>query len=308
MSNTHFSPDHSVKRLPTLALVLFLSSSGCAGIATGVLADALSGPGTLGRDDDPELVRDAAPFGLKTMESVLESQPRHLGLLTSLSSGFAQYAYAFVQQEADVAELAGHNADAKVKRDRARKLLLRARDYGLRGLDVHAPGISAKLRSMRDLKEACATLNKDALPLVYWTAASWALAISNGKEDMGLIAELPAPEALMNRALELDESWGAGALHEFFVSFEAAKPGGTEAGAKKQLDRSLELSHGTHLGVFVSWAEGPLVAAQKREEFEKVLKQVIAADANASLDDRLANTIAQRRAKLLLAHADDLFN
>ena len=28
-----------------------------------MVADALSGPGTLGTDDDPELVRDAAPSG-----------------------------------------------------------------------------------------------------------------------------------------------------------------------------------------------------------------------------------------------------
>jgi hypothetical protein len=39
-----------------------------------------------------------------------------------------------------------------------------------------------------------------------------------------------------------------------------------------------------------------------------VLQKVLAADPGASPDDRLANTIAQRRAKLLLAHVDDLFN
>ena len=64
---------------------LALVCSGCfSSFATNLVADALSGPGTLGTDDDPELVRDAAPFGLKTMESVLQSQPKHVGLLTSL--------------------------------------------------------------------------------------------------------------------------------------------------------------------------------------------------------------------------------
>ena len=58
----------------------------------------------------------------------------------------------------------------------------------------------------------------------------------------------------------------------------------------------------------VSWAEGVLVQAQKRDEFEAVLKAVLAADVNVSKPDRLANTIAQRRAKLLLDHAGDLFN
>jgi hypothetical protein len=123
-----------------------------------------------------------------------------------------------------------------------------------------------------------------------------------------LIAELPARGALLSRTLELDETWGDGALHEFAVSYEAARPGGTVAAARKQFDRAVELAHGRHLGVFVSWAEGPLVDAQKCDEFEQVLRRVLEADPAASPDDPLANTIAQRRAKLLLAHADDLFD
>lgn len=73
--------------LPRLLLtaLLALALSGCRSIATHAIADALSGPGNLGSDDDPELIGDAAPFGLKTMESVLDSQPEHVGLLTSLA-------------------------------------------------------------------------------------------------------------------------------------------------------------------------------------------------------------------------------
>ena len=89
---------------------------------------------------------------------------------------------------------------------------------------------------------------------------------------------------------------------------EAARPGGTEAGAKAFLDRAQKLNGGHHLGVQVSWAEGVLVQSQKREEFEAVLKAVVAADVDAVKKNRLANTIAQRRARLLLKYASDLFN
>jgi len=278
-------------------------------MATSALADAMTQSGsTLASDDDPELVRDAAPFGLKTMEGLLEEKPHHVGLLTALTSGFTQYSYAFVQQNADALELDGKFTEAKASRLRAKKLYLRARDYGLRGLEERAPGITEKLKSMQNLDEAVKPLTKEDVPLAYWTAAAWALAVSNGKEDMGLVAQLPAPGALAKRALELDESWDEGALHEFEVSYEASRPGGSEAEAKKHLDRALELDHGTRLGVLVSWAEGPLVQAQKRDEFEATLKRVLAADVDASKPDRLANTIAQRRARLLLDHTDDLFN
>lgn len=294
-----------------LALLVPLALTGCSirSLATSALADALSGTGdTLSSDDDPELVADASAFGLKTMEGLLPEQPEHLGLITALTSGFTQYGYAFVQQDADAAELAGRTKDANQKRTRARKLYLRARDYGLRGLELRSPGVAAKLKTNQGVGEALAPLNKADVPLVYWTAAAWALAISSGKEDMGLVAELPAAEALVRRGLELDETWDGGALHEFMVSLESAKVGGTEAAAKQHLDRALELGQGKRLGVLVSWAEGPLVQAQKRDEFVKVLKQVLASDVDASRSNRLANTIAQRRAKLLLDHADDLFN
>jgi predicted anti-sigma-YlaC factor YlaD len=242
------------------------------------------------------------------MESLLPEQPHHKGLLTSLTSGFTQYAYAFVQQDADAAELEGKGAQAKKLKLRAKKLYLRARDYGLRGLEESQPGVSEKLKSMRELDAACAGFQKEDVPLLYWTAAAWALAIASGKEDMGLIAQLPAPGALAARALALDESWQAGSLHDFMVSYETSRPGGTVDAAKKHLERSVELSKGARLGVQLSWAEGPVVQSQDRKEFEARLNSVLAFDVDSVPSQRLANTLAQRRARLLLSHEDDLFN
>jgi predicted anti-sigma-YlaC factor YlaD len=297
--------------LKRAAALLLLAAAGCSvrAAATGLAADALSSNGSaFGSDDDPELVRDAVPFGLKTMEGLLQDQPRHAGLLGALASGFTQYAWAFVQQDADALELAGRSSEARTLRDRARRLYLRARDYGLRGLEVRHPGAEARIRGLRDLPAALAALGREDVPLAYWTAASWALAIAAGKEDMALVAELPAPEALARRALALDEGWGGGTLHEFFVGFEAARPGGSAAGAREHLAAALGLAGGRRYGPLVAWAEGPLVQAQDRAEFTRVLRWVAGADPDVSRPDRLANVLAQRRARLLLAHADDLFN
>jgi predicted anti-sigma-YlaC factor YlaD len=50
------------------------------------------------------------------------------------------------------------------------------------------------------------------------------------------------------------------------------------------------------------------VARQDRAEFKRLLDQVLAFDVEADKLHRLANVLAQRRARLLLTHADDLFN
>ena len=298
--------------LSSVLLAATPALSGCRTIALSFAADAVAGTGSgYASDDDPELVRDAVPFGLKTMEGVLEGKPRHEGLLTALAAGFTQYGYAFVQADADGADLdgqarrrprrAGPGAQAVPARARLRAARPRRPPRGAAG---PAPAGGAEARA------ALAEVEKADVPLLYWTASAWTLAIASGKGDMGLVAELPVPVAMMERALALDEAWDEGALHEFFVVYDAtrsAAEGGGPERAKAHLDRALALSMNKKLGPRVSWAEGVLVQRQDRDEFIRVLEEVLRAEPGEVPRYRLANILAQRRARALLAHADDLF-
>ncbi|HZY03825.1 MAG TPA: TRAP transporter TatT component family protein [Anaeromyxobacteraceae bacterium] len=296
-----------------LATVLLgLALTGCRSIALGAAADAVSGSGgSYGKDPDPELVKAAVPFGLKTMEGLLEEKPEHEGLLLSLASGFTQYGYAFVQQDADAAEIQGRNAEARAGRERARALYLRARDYGLRGLEVRHPGLAARLRGVKDAEAALAVADcREDVPLLYWTAAAWGAAIAAGKDRMDLVAELPAPVAMMRRALALDETFDDGAIHEFLLTYEASRSqaqGGGPAVARRHYQRALEISKGRKLAVYVNFAESVLVQIQDRAEFTRLLREVLQADPAAEPRLTLANVLVQRRARLLLSHLDDLF-
>ena len=299
--------------LSTSALLAALALlSGCKSVALKFAADAAAGTGdNYAKDDDPELVRAAVPFGLKTMEGVLDEKPRHEGLLTALTSGFTQFSYAFVQTDADIADLGGKLEEARAGRDRARRLYVRGREYGLRGLDVRRDQLGTSLRAGGDqAKAALARAQKGDVKLLYWTASAWVLSIAANKADMAAIAELPTPIAMMERALALDEGWNDGSIHEFFVAYDAtrsAAEGGGPDRAKAHLDRALALSMNKKLGPRVSWAEGVLVQRQQRDEFVRVLQEVLRADPGEVPRFRLGNLIAQKRAKALLAHVDDLF-
>src|SRR5262244_189565 len=78
-------PDRKVEMRRALVCVpvaLLIAASGCKAIALNAVADALSSGGSVfASDNDPVLVRDAAPFGLKTYESILAELPDHRGLL-----------------------------------------------------------------------------------------------------------------------------------------------------------------------------------------------------------------------------------
>src|SRR5436190_3223023 len=129
-----------------LALTL-LPACSVKHLAVNALGDALAqGGSSYARDDDPDLVWEAVPFGLKTIEGLLDEAPRHKGLLLAAATGFVQYGYGHVQQEADFVE-ARDLARATELRGRARRLYLRGLDYGFRGLEVDFPGLLPKLRA-----------------------------------------------------------------------------------------------------------------------------------------------------------------
>jgi predicted anti-sigma-YlaC factor YlaD len=270
------------------------------------IGDALAAGGqTYASDPDPELIRDAAPFSLKLMESLLAENPRHAGLLFATASGFAQYAYAFVQEDADEIE-DKDLAAATHLRARARGLYLRARDYGLRGLDVAHPGLSQALP--HDPAAALRVCRPIDARLLYWTAASWAAAIAVSKDNPKLIADLPYVSALIDRALALDETYDSGSIHSFLITYEMSRAGGDPAArARQHFERAMVLNGGQHAGPLVAYAEAVCVQQQNRAEFQRLLNQALAIDPDARPEWRLVNLVMQRRARWLLSRIDDLF-
>jgi predicted anti-sigma-YlaC factor YlaD len=297
-----------VLSLVLLAALLLVSGCSIRRMAVNKLGDALAGGGTtFASDDDPELVKAAVPFSLKLMESLLNENPRHEGLLFATASGFTQYAYAFVQQDADEMEDKDFAA-AEELRGRARRLYLRARNYGQRGLEIRHRGWQDALH--KEPKQTVRSAAAKDVPLLYWTAVSWAAAISVSKDQPDLIADMPIVEALVDRALELDETFGDGAIHSFLITYEMSRPGGTGeavARSKQHFDRAIALSHGQLAGPFVSFAEAVCVQKQDLKEFESLLHRALEINPDAKPEWRLVNLVLQRRAKWLLARTDQLF-
>jgi predicted anti-sigma-YlaC factor YlaD len=290
------------------ALMLPLAGCSLKRIAINSLGNAMAAgsTSTFARDDDPELVRDALPFALKTIESLIQQSPRHQPLLTTAASGFTQYGYAFVQQDSDFIETQDLDRATRL-RARAKQLYLRAVDYGLRGLDVDIPGFRDRLTADPDAVLAKAT--RKHVPLLYWTAAAWASALAVDVNDAELSVRQTVIEKMMRRALALDETWEQGSLHDFFIAWDAAhaSTGGSMAAAREHFAQATRLANGTRLAPYVSLAESVCIQENNRKEFETLLNQALAIDINKAPDQKLANVISQRRARWLLARIDDLF-
>ncbi len=284
--------------------------SGCSFVkhkAISMVAGSVSDSGSVfSGDNDPELVRDATPTFLKLYEVLLESSPRDQNLLIATCSGFTQYAYAFVQTDADILRYTDYE-QAKHLDERALNLYLRAKGYCVRALEVRFKGIGNTLSL--DPERAVQRAKKKDVPLLYWSAASWGAAVALAPDRPDVLIDFPVVRALMDRALALDESWSQGALHEVMITLESLETlGGSLDKAREHFDRAVELQHGLSPGPYVAYALGVSVARQDRAEFERLLNQALAIDPSADPDNQLVALITQRRAHSLLEHADALFS
>ncbi len=293
-----------------LAILSFLALiTGCSvkKMAIRQVGNAFAGTGTsFASDNDPELIREALPFSLKLMESLLAEVPDHQPLLLATSSAYAQYAYAFLQMDADRLEEENFE-QAQALRKRAANLFIRARDYGLQGIEVEHSDFRNLLQSSP--QQAVLALSKKDVPMMYWAAAAWAGAVNLSKEDPHLISEIPQLEALMDRALVLDPAWDHGAIHSFMITYSMARQGGDEDPvemAEKHFQQAVQYSKGQQVAPYVSYAEAVAVQEQDMDLFESLLNQALSVDPDEYLQYRLVNILMQKRARWLLDHKEDL--
>ncbi len=300
------------KELSLLVIIFsFLISCSLNKLAVDILADTLAagGGGTVFTgDDDPELIGDALPFALKMYELLLEQSPDNEKLLLTTGSGFIMYANVYVQTPADMLSEIEFKKQAELRR-RAKRLYLRGRDYVLEALELRHPGFTALVEEDRMAEALKSTIQED-VPYLYWAGAGWAGAFSTDTFDMELLLTVSRAIAMMKRALEMDEEFMDGTIHEFFISYYGSVPesmGGGEEKARYHFQKALEISGGLKASPYIALATSVSVRNQDAGEFKDLLTEALAIDPDSSVENRLVNILSRRKAEWLLEHVSDYF-
>lgn len=293
-----------------VVLSLVVCSCSPSRMVTNMAANAIAeGSGrSFASDDDPELVAEAMPFALKLQESLLEKSPKNEKLLIATGKGFVAYAHLFVREPADRLPKDDYQKIERLRK-RAKRLYLRGVAYLVRGLEGSYPDFGQALTKGRVEDVLKQTRKKDVAAL-YWISAGLMGAISADPMDMELTMKREPAIRIMRRALELDEFFSDGAIHEFFISLYGSLPasmGGSEKKARDHFKRAIEISHGEKANPYVALASTVCVKKQDYEEFKSLLEKALAIDVKRFPENRLANVIAQRKARWLLAHAGEFF-
>lgn len=291
--------------------LLFLSLSSCSKIIVKKLSESLSTESSNGsiftRDNDPELIRDALPLALKMYEGLLEANSDDANLYRATASAFCSYSYAFIQFPADT--LDDEYADQKqVAYKRAKKMYIRARDYGLKGLEINYPNFMKGLKSNSD--STLATVEASDSSLLYWTALSWMGAFTMDKFDMKLALSVKKAVNMMKRVETINPNYGKGALAEFFISYYGAMPvsmGGSPEKAKEFFEKALMLTDSNSAGPYLAYATAVAIPSQNKELFKELINKAVKIKPKSDENNLLYRTIQHEKALWLKNNIDNFF-
>ncbi|HEY6191321.1 MAG TPA: TRAP transporter TatT component family protein [Bacteroidota bacterium] len=249
----------------------------------------------LNQEQDLELADRSIASNLKLIETILEKDPDNTHYLLLASIGYSSYALGFVEDDSI---------------ERARLFYSRAKEFGLRILRRHDRIAAGLGLGIGDFAASLATLSKEDVPAVFWTAVAWGSLIRSDLSNSAGIAELPRVEALMQFVHEKDPTFFYGGADFFLGTLYASRSnmlGGDTARARGYFEDCLRINGGKFLMTYIYYAQTYAYQTQNRELFERCLTAVDTASIDILPESRLSNAIAKKKARLLRSHIEEIF-
>lgn len=249
------------------------------------------------KHDDPDLVRDAMPTSLLQLDGFIEASPGNKHLLLHASE--ANYGYAFLFL-------------IDTDKQRALKVYQKAKRYAFLALR-HKNAFQQVLDngSFKEIARFMDKYQKEDVPGLYFYTTSWlgCIELSVG-DDVNVIADLPKVEVIMDRILELDDTYHYGAIHAVFGAYLASRPekfGGQMEEAKFHFDEAFEISESKFLVWQFLYATKYAVQIKDKALFVSTLEAIVAAPPNLLPEANFVNEAIKQKAKKLLGQTDDIF-
>jgi hypothetical protein len=284
------SPAGSILRRVACIFVACVLATGCASLIGGKAADTLAA--AILNQDDPVLVESGVPAYLLLIDGLISQSPDNAALLSAGAQLFALYGSRFAAPE------------------RAVTLTAKARRYGERAICLaHGPACEWRGASYQRVVEELEAVGKKDIGPLYSYAVSWLSNLDATSEDWTAVAELPWVEAVLVRALALDETYENGALHGYLGILNSLRPpalGGQPDVARQHFERALELSGGRDLSIKVEYARRYARLVFDQELHDRLLTEVLNAPVEAPLYT-LFNVMAKQEAQTLLATSKEYF-
>lgn len=249
----------------------------------------------LNRETDLILAEAAMPSNIELMEGLIINAPDNKSLRNYAAQAYYGYAYGFVEDQ---------------NTQRASLFYQRGLKHSL--YNLQRSGIKSKLLSgdLQTLQTKLNSLDNDDIDALFWAASNWAKWINHNRDKTEAIADLPRAVMLMQRVLELDETFFMAGPHLFFAVYYGSRSpllGGDFKQSEKHFNRAHEINNRQLLLVDLLQAE--FLDRQKfdQQAFHQRLNKILKHNTNTNIDINLINKISKRKAKLLLTKESKWF-
>ncbi len=253
-----------------------------------------SGVEALNHETDLDLAEDSIPANLNMLQGMIKIDPENALLRTYAAQAFYGLAYGF-------------NEDTQP--ERASDFYQRGLRHGLVALEIN--GAKDLMNTpIADFETQVSRLKKDDVAAMFWAASNWAKWIDMHRDDAEAIAQLARATALMQRVIELEDSFYYGGAHMYFgVYYGSRAPllGGNFDKSLQHFERAREITNGKLLIPDLLQAQYLARQKQDQEDFHQRLTSIINAPDDLMPELGLQNQIAKRKAALLLKKESEWF-
>lgn len=282
-------PVHPRNLLIGFIAALLMMSWGCS-MKTNLMANLSD---TIVNNDDLPMVEAGAPAYLLMIDSLINEDPDSEKMLSTASLLYTAYADVFVKDMV-----------------RSRKMTAKALNYAQRAMCLsndHA--CCLRQQPYEEFKAVVSSLDRTHMPALFSLGSAWASWIMANKNDFNALADISRIEDIMQKVVQLDETYRDGAAFLYLATLSTFLPpalGGKPEQGKAYFEKAIELSRGHNLMVKVMFAKRYAKMMFDRQLHDRLLTQVINADPVVP-GYTLVNTYAQQQARQLLEEADDYF-
>jgi len=305
-------------QLAPLALGLFVAAStGCIKkmLVDGQIEGTREGAKEMDTTTDFEVARSAAAAGLAQFEGMHHLAPDNTDAYYLLVKNYTSYAFAFAEDDMELADLAGDDDMAEYHKQRASSLYTRAIGYGTQWMEAKHPGFDAAAKSGREadmvsyLKQFD---DKEDADILYWTGQAWAARVNVTKE-IALIGTLYVGLKMVERTVELDANYESGTPWMLLASVKSSTGAATLGPQSFQqaaalFDKAEQIAGGHVLLIRVQRAlnyachmdDGSPGRKASFDLYSKLLNEVLTID-DPTPQFRLINSISKRRARRYLS-------
>ncbi len=248
----------------------------------------------MNQEPDLQLAEDSMPANIGMLNGMIRLDPENIQLHTYAAQAYYGLSYGF-------------NEDNNIKR--AGNLYQRGLKHGLTALALSG-FTNAKEMNPDDFEQQLQKLDKDNVAALFWSASNWAKWIDLNRDSAESLIQLSKPTAMMQRVLELDETFYYGSAHMYFgVYYGARAPmlGGNFDKSRQHFERAREITENKLLVADLLQAQYLARQMFDRDDFHQRLTKIINAPEDLYPELTLLNQISKRKAQLLLNREDQWF-